>query len=272
MHIVATQLGKIEVGGPSSKVEPTTETRRLYARDDALWQAISDFELDEPDAPFPFTARLARDHLWTEDHAARVVREYRCFLYLAAISDEMVTPSPDVDEAWHLHLAYTKSYWERLCRDILGRPLHHEPTEGGAEQRGHFMTCYQRTLDLYREVFGPIAPSDIWPDTDARFEPNETYLTLQMRDYWIARRLWSPQVGRLISGAAIVAVASGAAAAAMLVFPDVSPAPSVAAVAASVGLHTAIVKIFGAGNAILVAELVEGDGGGGCGGCGGCGG
>ncbi len=272
MHTLEAKSSMRASSDAVSALDPMQDSRPSLERDDALWQAILEFELDDPDADLPFTARLARDHLWTGDHAARVVAEYRRFLYLVAVSDEMITPSPDVDEAWHLHLSYTRSYWERLCRDILGRPLHHEPTEGGAEQRSHFMTCYQRTLDLYRDVFGSFAPRDIWPDVDTRFAPVETYVTVRLRDYWIGRRLWSPQVGRVLSGAIPLLGAMGAAAAAPLLLPDVPPAVPFSGAVTAAGLYAAIAWVFGSADVILVADLADGEGDDGCGGCGGCGG
>ena len=63
----------------------------------------------------------------------RVIEEYRKFLYLLASAGHPVTPSDQVDQAWHLHLTYTRSYWEDLCEKTIGKPLHHGPTKGGAE-------------------------------------------------------------------------------------------------------------------------------------------
>ena len=78
----------------------------------------------------------------------RVCEEYRRFLFLCCIADHVVTPSDDVDQAWHLHLTYTQSYWYDLCADVLGRPLHHTPTEGGEEQHAFYRECYSNTLEI----------------------------------------------------------------------------------------------------------------------------
>lgn len=98
--------------------------------EDELWIRISAFELDDPAAALPFTARLARENGWSRDFARRVVDEYRRFVFLAMKSGHPVTPSEEVDEAWRLHLCYSRSYWDGMCRGVLGRPLHHGPTEG----------------------------------------------------------------------------------------------------------------------------------------------
>lgn len=114
--------------------------------------------------PPTFAARLADEQGWTLTHTRRVLTEYRRFLTLAATAGEPVTPSQVVDQAWHLHLTYTRDYWERLCGEVLGRPLHHEPADGSAEAAQHHRDQYRRTLDLYAQTFLAPAPTDLWPD------------------------------------------------------------------------------------------------------------
>jgi hypothetical protein len=99
--------------------------------DDNLWTRIEQFELDEPDAGFPFSARLAKETGWTYPHTQRVIEEYRRFVYLACVAGHPVSPADEVDEVWHLHLTYTESYWGRFCPQVIDRPLHHQPTRGG---------------------------------------------------------------------------------------------------------------------------------------------
>ncbi|RWO26485.1 hypothetical protein [Mesorhizobium sp.] len=99
-----------------------------------LWHRIEGYNFDQPDINLPFSARLARENGWPPEFAQRVVEEYKKFVYLMCVSDEMLTPSQEVDEAWHLHLVYTRSYWDNFCRGVLGRDIHHEPTEGGAAE------------------------------------------------------------------------------------------------------------------------------------------
>lgn len=118
----------------SSSFELLSEHRELLDR-------LSALELDKDGTELPFSSRLARDNMWTREFALRICDEYRLFLFLASTSPRMVTPSVAVDEAWHLHLLYTISYWTDLCANTLGHALHHIPTEGGDEQRGHYMEC-----------------------------------------------------------------------------------------------------------------------------------
>ena len=103
------------------------------------------------------------DQLETDEFAGRVSKEYRRFLYLAARARHPVTPSDTVDQAWHLHLIYTRHYWEELCGKILGLQLHHEPSAGGAVDSSKFERQYKQTIESYRAAFGETPPADIWP-------------------------------------------------------------------------------------------------------------
>ncbi|WP_443026122.1 glycine-rich domain-containing protein, partial [Sphingomonas sp. CCH9-H8] len=69
------------------------------------------------------------------------------------------TPSDAVDQAWHLHLTYTRDYWEHFCPDVLGRALHHGPTAGGADEHRRYYRQYAETLARYEAAFGIAPPS-----------------------------------------------------------------------------------------------------------------
>lgn len=135
----------------------------MKAKTTTLWERIQKFPIDEPGAEHPFSARLAAEQGWTRPYTQEVIGEYRKFLWLCCNGSAPSSPSPAVDEAWHLHLTYTRSYWHSLCRDTLGRDLHHEPTRGGPAQQAHFRNLYAETLDRYREAFDAEPPAHIWP-------------------------------------------------------------------------------------------------------------
>ena len=124
-----------------------------------LWRKIRDFQVDDPSSELTFTDRLARENDWSLGFADRVVQEYKRFIFLAATAPHRVTPSEAVDEAWHLHLIYTRSYWDDLCRNVIRRPLHHGPTKGGSAETQRFHEQYRQTLASYREAFGEEPPS-----------------------------------------------------------------------------------------------------------------
>ena len=99
---------------------------------------VEDFEIDPGLKRLSFVERLARENNCSIDFALSVVLEYKRFCILAMRSGHRVTPSEFVDQAWHLHLTYTRSYWERFCPEALGGPLHHEPTQGGQAEGEKF--------------------------------------------------------------------------------------------------------------------------------------
>ncbi len=178
--------------------EWTTEDRALRARLEA-------FDLDEAGASLPFNARLARDNGWSPPFAARVVAEYKRFVFLAMRAGHPVTPSDEVDQAWHQHLCYTRSYWDALCGEVLGAPLHHGPTRGGQSEGQKFADWYARTLQSYREWFGEEPPRDIWPPSEIRFGQATQFRRLNTRSFWMVKKpawaggnrsqIGTPQIG-----------------------------------------------------------------------------
>ncbi len=163
----------------------------------SLREKIESFQLDEPGAALPFTSRLAREQGWSHAFAGKVASEYLRFIHLAMAAGHPVTPSEQVDQAWHLHLIYTRSYWEKLCRDTLGKDLHHGPTAGGGNEDAKFVDWYQKTLESYQTIFGERPPADIWPDPAARFTDagagrwiDRTKFWLIPRPRWTRRNHW----------------------------------------------------------------------------------
>lgn len=137
--------------------------------DTALWARITAFAFEPPETRRTFAGRLADETGWSAAHTTRVLIEYRRFLYLACRAGHPVTPSQAVDEAWHLHLMYTRHYWGVLCGEVLGQPLHHGPSLGGSSEAAKFQDWYRRTLDSYARCFGEAPPRDIWPAPEDRF-------------------------------------------------------------------------------------------------------
>ena len=164
-----------------------------YPHDQELRARIQAFSPDEPGVVFPFSARLARENGWTRPFAERVVGEYRRFLYLAMTAGHPVPPSVQVDQAWHQHLTYTRSYWDELCGRVLGRPLHHDPTRGGRAEGDKFVDWYARTLDSYRAAFGQEPPADVWPAPAERFASKAHIRQVSDATHWIIRK---PRLGR----------------------------------------------------------------------------
>lgn len=150
-----------------------------------LWDRILTHRFDDPTARLTFTARLARENGWSIGRAVRVVDEYRRFVFLAMTAGESVTPSEDVDQAWHLHLAYTHDYWEAFCGDVLRAPLHHGPTRGGGAEATRYDLQYRRTLAAYAAAFDAPPPADIWPAPDRRFGTDLAWRRVNVASNWV---------------------------------------------------------------------------------------
>jgi uncharacterized protein (TIGR04222 family) len=177
-----------------------------------LLRRVEEFAIDGPEPPaLPFAARLARENGWTRAHADRVVREYKRFAYLAAAGGHPVCPSEDVDQAWHLHLTYTHSYWKRFCGEVLGQPLHHNPTRGGPAEAEKHRRMYDETLAAYRRAFRHEPPPDIWPPTEERFAPDR-HVRVDRAANWVipkaAVRKWAA-TGGLTAAAVVFATGCG---------------------------------------------------------------
>lgn len=135
----------------------------------ALWQRLEDYAIGPQDAALSFAARLARENGWSRDYAARVIYEYKRFCFLAMTAGHPVTPSDQVDQAWHLHLTYSRDYWQRFCPQVLGADLHHGPTAGGGAEGSRYHEQYAQTLRAYDIAFSAPPPPDIWSPVALRF-------------------------------------------------------------------------------------------------------
>jgi uncharacterized protein (TIGR04222 family) len=171
------------------------EVRQLIDRVEA-------YEIDPGDKALGFAERLARENRWSVAYSQRVIREYKRFCILALASGHHVTPSEAVDQVWHLHLTYTRSYWDRFCGETLGRPLHHEPTAGGSSEGAKFHDWYSETLSSYQRLFGEAPPADVWPDPAARFRHAGQWAWINVGHYWLVPRVvaWPVVAAALLLG------------------------------------------------------------------------
>jgi hypothetical protein len=152
-----------------------------------LWTKINSFQLDNPGDEFRFSDRVARENGWTKDYAQRVILEYKKFIYLCCVSDQGVTPSDPVDQVWHLHLTYTKSYWNNFCQDTIGKQIHHNPTKGGKKEVKKFNEYYTHLQDLYKAHFNSDPPPDIWQSNEIRFSDID-FQRVNLKRYWLIKK------------------------------------------------------------------------------------
>jgi hypothetical protein len=168
-----------------------------------LWRRIQEFRFDEEGATYTFAQRLAKENGWSTPFTERAIEEYRRLSFLAVAVGHPVSPSDAVDQVWHLHLLYTRSYWRRFCGEALGRELHHEPSVGGAGERAKFDDWYDKTLASYRRFFGE-PPRDLWPGALARAAAGERFQRVDLSKHLLLpRRDWR-RIARAVLAAIVV--------------------------------------------------------------------
>ncbi len=150
-----------------------------------LYTRIQEFSLDEKDAVYPFSKKLAKENGWSAEYTKRAIEEYKKFAFLSIVAGHTVTPSEQVDQVWHLHLTYTHSYWNEFCSNILQTPLHHNPTRGGSVEHRNFQDLYIQTLVSYEHFFGQHPPTDIWSAPHIRFSRDPNFVRVNIQDNWI---------------------------------------------------------------------------------------
>lgn len=164
---------------------PETVLAKLTPAQREVYQRLNDYDFDRPDSPLPFSRRLSKENRWSRAFTDRTIREYKRFAFLAVVAGHPVSPSDQVDQVWHLHLTYTRSYWQEFCDDILGMPLHHEPTKGGASERAKHDDWYRKTLESYTRVFGHAPSADLWPPAATRFGRDNHFARINTQQHWI---------------------------------------------------------------------------------------
>jgi len=110
-----------------------------------------------------FWHKLTKEYGWSLDYSKNAFYEYKRFIHLAKVYGCRVTPSIVVDKVWHMHMTFTKSYWNELCQDVLQMELHHAPSSLGKKAEREDNECYEKTKELYLAEFGEVPPSKFWP-------------------------------------------------------------------------------------------------------------
>lgn len=147
-----------------------------------LWAKTEQFDLDHPTSEYGFSTRLAKENYWTKNFTEQAILEYKKFMFLAATSEMMVSPSAIVDTVWHQHLIFTQSYQE-FC-DLLGKQIQHIPSTHNREDFQKFKQAKERTTILYEPIFGKQPPA-IWQYNDMYESLNLQKAKLKLRSFII---------------------------------------------------------------------------------------
>lgn len=124
-----------------------------------LWEQVLSFDIEEYSFNYGFALRLATENNWSVSFTAAAIKEYKKFMFLAAISEEMIAPAEIIDVVWHLHLIYTDAY-QAFC-NVLGKEIRHIPSRKQTEEQVKFRSARVHTETIYTALFGPM-PDEIW--------------------------------------------------------------------------------------------------------------
>jgi len=147
-----------------------------------LWNKIQGFDFDSPMSEYGFSTRLANENYWTRNFTEEAILEYKKFMYLAATSDFMVSPSEIVDVVWHQHLIFTQSY-QNFC-NLIDKQVQHIPSTHNREDFARFKQAKERTTELYTKTFGE-QPKAIWNYSDMYESLNLEKANLKIRTFLV---------------------------------------------------------------------------------------
>jgi len=160
---------------------------KMNSQESKRWSEVQEFELDDDEAMFTFSDRLAKENGWSKGFALRAIEEYKRFMFLVCVTNQPLAPSEEIDQVWHLHLLYTRSYWKEFCGEVLKREIHHGPTRGGPEEKDKFNNWYDQTLLYYRQKFHNDPPPDLWPTPYLRFRHTD-FRRVDRNKNWIIKK------------------------------------------------------------------------------------
>lgn len=113
-------------------------------------------EVDLFPLPEMLVPRVAKEHKYSLNDADNLVKEAKRMLYLSVVTKQPISPSQDVDMAWHEMLMFTRFY--RQFADFIGGFIHHDPTPGPPDG-GHL---YEATKQRYFDIFGQKPDPRYW--------------------------------------------------------------------------------------------------------------
>ncbi|GAB3213337.1 hypothetical protein GCM10027294_43940 [Marinactinospora endophytica] len=79
---------------------------------------------------------LMKEHGHSREMSVRIAEQTLTFLRVAGTHPDQLSPSPLVDQGWHLFILNTRAY-SKFCNLVAGRYIHHVPLTGQttAEER-----------------------------------------------------------------------------------------------------------------------------------------
>lgn len=116
-----------------------------------IWESINALDLNF------LKGKIQEDPMsngWTEEDADRAIQSFKRFFYLAGMNDDSVgvVPTKAIDCVWHAFILHTKAY-ERTCRDLFGRFVHHDPSDSSKEDKALLKEGFENTKTRYESIF-----------------------------------------------------------------------------------------------------------------------
>lgn len=128
-----------------------------------LWAKVENFSFEKNSDEYGFTTRLATEQSWTIAFTEAAILEYKKFMYLVAVGQKMLSPSVIVDEVWHLHLLFSKSY--KKFTALLGKEIEHTPSLHNERESSIYAQAFAETKTAYQAEFGEM-PTLFWARKD----------------------------------------------------------------------------------------------------------
>ncbi|NJM84298.1 MAG: hypothetical protein HC844_19275 [Tabrizicola sp.] len=128
-------------------------------QDQALWAALENHPLPLAEVGTDLERRVLTFGRIGSRKTRAIMREYRRFLYLAAIGGPSVAAPLMLQQVWRLHARNHQSYTVDLMRGLIRRRMP-EPFDAPLPASD---PAHASTRALYRREFGRRPPSRLWP-------------------------------------------------------------------------------------------------------------
>ena len=126
---------------------------------DPLWLKLNMMNAQGLQAFAPVMKMVEQQMGANAETSARIIEEYRKFLFLAMRAGHQVIPPGTINDVWMMHMQNAQNFWENLGQMITERPV-----AGGVDAKamGDMAAAWTATLKSYETIFGTKPPMDIW--------------------------------------------------------------------------------------------------------------
>ena len=148
---------------------------------DPLWLKLNLMGTQGAQSMAPFMDLVQKQMGMSSEMSARVIEEYRKFLFLAMRAGHQVIPPGAINDVWMLHMQNAQNYWENLGKMIAERPV---ASGIDAKSFAGMGDAWAATLKSYEAIFGTKPPMDIWGQSAAQQANPWEQMTKNFRKMW----------------------------------------------------------------------------------------